>query len=140
MNEDSHCAFLIKQIHSELEKNANNMLREQDLTLSQASVLMELDQDHELELKQLEKRLHVAQSTTVGIVHRLEQKGFVEMLGSPDDKRVKIVRITESGQACCDSSKVNMQLADESLSRSLTDAEREILIVLLKKIRDSFQE
>ena len=41
--EEGVCAMLIKQIHSELEKNGNNALRSDDLTVSQISALMELD-------------------------------------------------------------------------------------------------
>ena len=77
--EEGVCAMLIKQIHSELEKNGNNALRSDDLTVSQISALMELDkaEGKQAELKHLEEALHIAKSTTVGIVKRLEQKGFV---------------------------------------------------------------
>ena len=65
MMKKEQCAVLIKQIHTELEKNANNALRQDDLTMSQISVLIELDKaiDKQLELKRLEQLLHVAQYT-----------------------------------------------------------------------------
>ena len=44
MTEAGACAVLIRQIHTELEKNANNSLRQDDLTMSQISVLSELAQ------------------------------------------------------------------------------------------------
>ena len=99
---EERCAVLIRQIHTELEKNANNTLRQDDLTMSQISVLIELEKavDKQLELKRLEQSLHVAQSTAAGIVRRLEQKGFIEGFTSPEDKRVKMVRITPEGLSC----------------------------------------
>ena len=48
MNEHEECGMLIKQINDQLEKDANNALRSEDLTLIQASVLLELEQrDHQ---------------------------------------------------------------------------------------------
>ncbi|MDO5424644.1 MAG: MarR family transcriptional regulator [Eubacteriales bacterium] len=134
------CAVLIKQIHSELEKNANNALRQDDLTMSQVTVLMELDraEGNQMELKQLERTLHVAQSTAAGIVRRLEQKGFVEGFGSPEDKRIKMIRITPTGQACCRKSEANMRKTEENLTAALTETEWSILVSLLQKVRSSF--
>lgn len=141
MYEENRIAILIRQIHTEWEKNANNMLRRDDLTLSQINVLMELDktQGNQMELKEMEKRLHVAQSTTAGIVHRLEQKGFAETVPSASDRRVKFVRITDAGKKCCDTARVNMRLEEEKFTSALTDEEQEQLTVLLQKVRDSFR-
>ena len=73
--EDS-CGALLKQINDELGKRANNAMRPQDVTMTQFSVLMALrhSSEGEMPLKGLEQSLHVAQSTAVGIVARLEKK------------------------------------------------------------------
>ena len=73
----------IKQIHDELEKQTNNQLRSADLTMAQVGTLVILNRSPEgrMPLKELEKRLHVAQSTALGIVSRLERKGLVEDAG-----------------------------------------------------------
>lgn len=140
MMKEERCAVLIKQIHTELEKNANNTLRQDDLTMSQIRVLVELDKapDKQLELKRLEQVLHVAQSTAAGIVCRLEQKGFIEGFINAEDKRVKMVRITPEGLACCRKAEANAQKVEENLTVTLTDTERSILVSLLQKVRDSF--
>lgn len=140
MTEEITCGLLIKQIHDELEKNANNALRRDDLTLSQISVLMELDKapGKQMELKELEKSLHVAQSTAAGIAKRLELKGFVESAGSPEDRRIKIIHITAMGMEYCRKAENNMRTEELSLTSALTETERVILISLLQKVRDSF--
>ena len=140
MDGENRCAMLIKQIHTELEKNANNELRKNDITLSQVSVLLELDgaEQNQMELKQLERNLHVAQSTAAGLVLRLEHKHLVESFGCEEDRRVKLVRITPRGKRCCENAKVNMQKAERDLTAALTDTEYEILMTLLQKVRDSF--
>lgn len=138
--EEGVCAMLIKQIHSELEKNANNILRNDDLTMSQITVLMELDKagEGQMELKELEEALHIAKPTTVGIVKRLEDKGFATSARSGQDKRIRVIQITPLGKECCHKAKENMRRAEMALTSSLTETEQGILITLLQKVRDSF--
>ena len=51
-------------------------------------------------MKELEHYFQIAQSTVVGIVSRLEKKELVEAFGDSSDKRIKVVHITPSGEAC----------------------------------------
>ena len=103
MQMDYMCGAMIKQIHDEIEKVSNRLLQLQRLTTAQMNVLMELNSAERstLSLKELEGILYVAQSTTAGIVVRLKQKGFVESFGDKRDRRIKNVRITDAGRACC---------------------------------------
>lgn len=141
MIQENDCGFYIKHIHDALQRDSNNILRSQDLTMAQVTVLLLLDDapNGTLTLKELEKRLHVAQSTAAGIVVRLEQKGFAEGFVSPDDKRIKLVRLTRSGKKCCADSEKHMKAAEEKLLSGLTEAEKEIFRVLLKKVSGSMQ-
>ena len=77
------CGSLIKIIHDSFEREANNTMRPQGLTAAQGTALQILfnEGNGQMTLKEFEKHLHVAQSTTAGIVSRLEQKGFVKCLG-----------------------------------------------------------
>ena len=133
------CGPLIKQINDELRKNANNALRGQDMTLAQLEALDLLEQapEGQYSLKELEHILHVAQSTAAGIIFRLEQKGFVEGFGDTEDRRIKRVRITPAGAECVHTALHHRAEAEKQLLSSLTEAEREIFYMLLKKVRDS---
>jgi len=130
------CGKLIKQISDEMRKQANNDMRAQNITLAQMSVLLELNSTptRQLTLKELEQRLHVAQSTAAGIVSRLEQKGFVAGLGDAADRRIKMVRLTESGTACVLNARQGMASAEARLLSGLTETEQEIFCALLKKV------
>lgn len=140
MTDVNNCASLIKQIHSELEKNSNNALRKDDLTLAQISVLLTLSEreENQMEQKQLEKSMHIAQSTVTGIVKRLEQKGFIESFTSSEDKRIKMIRITSLGLEYCKKAEINMKKAEKDLTSTLTENEYDTLLYLLQKIRNSF--
>ena len=139
MEEQRICGKLIKQIHDELRKNANNAMRSLDMTMAQLDALAELDSAPEKQrsLKELEQRLHVAQSTAAGTIARLEQKGFVESFGNAADRRIKLARITPAGMDCANSARQGMQEAEARLLSGLTETERDIFYTLLKKVRDS---
>lgn len=141
MDIQDSCGTLLKQIHDALEKQANNSLRADGLTMAQVGVLLMLDraEHRQMPLKGLEKALHVAQSTAAGIVSRLEQKGLVESFGDAEDRRVKVVRLSEAGAGCCRTADARMAEAERQLLSSLTEAERDIFILLLRKVRDSLQ-
>lgn len=141
MSERLSYSILLKQISDEMQKNANNYLRSQGLTLAQVGALLELYHapERRLSMKELEKRLHVAQSTTAGIISRLEQKGLAEGFGDSGDKRIKLVRITQSGiENVLDGEKEAFRTEEQLLS-GLTEAERSIFYTLLKKVRDTLQ-
>lgn len=133
------CGLLLKQINDEMRKNANNAMRAQDMTLAQLEALVQLEQapDGQHSLKELEQLLHVAQSTAAGIISRLEQKGYVEGFGDAGDRRVKLVRITPAGRECVGAVLHHLAEAEERLLSGLTEAERDIFYLLLKKVRNS---
>ena len=130
----------IKQIHDELEKQINNQLRSEDLTMAQVGTLVILNRTSEsrMPLKELERKLHVAQSTALGIVSRLERKGLVECFGDPADRRVKMVQITDNGIHCCHMAVRHVKMAEEHLLAGLTDEERAVFYTLLLKLCKSF--
>lgn len=135
------CGTLIKQIHDGLEKQANNSLRPQDLTMAQVRVLIELRfaPERKMALKELERRLHVAQSTAAGIVARLEQKGFVESFGDANDRRIKMLRITPAGEECCQLADQNMAEIEALLLSGLTETESAIFFSLLERVSNNLK-
>lgn len=141
MEERKACGELLKKINDELEKNANNALRSQDLTLTQLGALLELNSaaDGQLTLKELEKRLHIAQSTAAGIVSRLERKALVASFGDLEDRRIKIVKITSAGIERVQKTDSHRIKAEERLLSGLTETEKSIFYSLLKKVCDTLQ-
>lgn len=141
MSETTANGFLIKQIHDALEKRANNELRSTGLTMMQVSVLLALSdaEGQTLSMKELERHFGIAQSTVVGIVSRLEQKGLAEALSDEADKRIKLVHITESGNACCGEAAIHMSEAEKLLIGSLSDEECCTLNALLTKVLEALR-
>lgn len=141
MEKERSYGALLKQINDELKKNSNNELRSQGLTATQAGTLLELYHapERQLPMKDLEERLHVAQSTVVGIISRLEQKKLVESFGDPHDKRIKLVRITQAGIENVLKANQDMMQVEQHLLSGLTEAEQSILYTFLTKVRDTLK-
>ena len=140
MSKNYSCGTLLKQIHDIMEKNANNVLREQDLTISQSGVLVLLDEKEGKTalFKELEKDFGVSQPTMVGILNRLEQKDLVEVLNDSEDKRIRKAHLTHKGADKCKEGYKHMNSAEAQLLKSLTDDEKKEFNRLLLKIRKSF--
>lgn len=139
MQKETSGAF-IHQIHNTIEKSVNNQLRKKGLTFSQMNVLITLVSVSEkrLSFKELEKRLTLAQSTTAGLISRLEQKGLVSVLGDKDDKRIKYVEITALGTKYYEDAELEMNEIEEKLVFCLSETERKTFLSLLKKVNDTF--
>jgi len=141
MKQENSCGSLLKLIHDRLERNANNELREGSLTLVQVSILLFLQDapKGEATLKEIEHHLHVAQSTTVGIAGRLEQKEFVRIQNSNIDRRIRIVAITEKGKACCADAESNMNRTEERLLCGFSPEERAQVKQFLKRMGENMR-
>lgn len=140
MPKNYSCGTLLKQIHDIMEKNANNVLREQDLTISQSGVLVLLDEKEGkmASFKELEKDFGVSQPTMVGILNRLVQKDLVEVLTDSEDKRIRKAHLTQKGADKCKEGYKHMNSAEEQLLKSLTNNEKKEFNRLLLKVRKSF--
>ncbi len=140
MPKNYSCGTLLKQIHDIMEKNANNILREQGLTISQSGVLILLDEKEgkTATFKELEKDFGVSQPTMVGILNRLVQKDFVEVLTDSEDKRIRKAHLTQKGADKCKEGYKHMKSAEEMLLKCLTDDEKTEFNRLLSKVRKSF--
>lgn len=90
---------ILKQINDELAKRANNALKKDGLTFSQAGVILTLGEKQKegMSIKELSRSICVAQPTMTGIIDRLQEKGIVQSCSDRNDKRVRMVTLTEKG-------------------------------------------
>lgn len=142
MKQEEKCGVLLHQIHNALEKRGNNQLKKKGLTFSQIHVLANLMDAPEkrLSFKELEKRLALAQSTTVGLISRLEQKKLVAVSEDREDRRIKFAAITPRGLACGKDAEKEMDQIEAELLDALSEEERESFRRMLKKIDAALQK
>ena len=126
---ESEAVGYIKHINDCLKKRANNSLRKEGLTLMQSHVLLKLQDapDQRMTFKEIEKDLHVAQSTTAGLLRRLQEKNLIDCCDDPKDKRIKIACLSQKGESHCAQVRHNIAQANRLMVSGLTQEEIDTL-------------
>lgn len=141
MNDNLARGQLIKQLNDAIERRANNFFRQNNLTMVQMWVLLSLNEKDEktYSFKELERILGVAQSTCAGIVNRLALKKLVDCFTDPNDKRMKLVRITPAGEKCCLDATQNIKKLEQTMFHGISEEEQVIFQSLLQRIYENMK-
>ena len=89
--------------------------------------------------KELESILNVAQSTCAGIINRLAAKEFVECFTKPNDKRIKLVHLTEAGEKYVRDVEQEIEELNDILYSGVSPEELDTLFSLLQKLYDNIK-
>ena len=123
--------YLIKSINDKLKVRADAELKQYHLTMSQSRVLVYLrSRGGQTTQKEIETFLDVAHPTVVGLVSRMEQKGYVTCWPC-EDGRNKYVKLTPQAEAIDKDMQENMHANEEMLLAHLSPEDRERLRDLL---------
>lgn len=127
--------FLIKLIHDCIRRDANCELKNMDLTLSQMRILAYLHshKNKTVSQKNIENYLAVSHPTVVGLLKRLEVKGFVTTSFSLDDKRMKNIYLTGKDQELKEAMEKHRDKTEAKLLNGFTQEEKILLSMLLEK-------
>ena len=131
---------LLKKISCRMGARADAEMKEIGLTFSQARVIGFISRHgRSVPLKSIEEGMGVSHPTTTGIVRRLEAGGFVTVSTSDEDRRSKIVTLTDKAG----SAEARLSSGKEKLSAALTDGftkdEKEELFRLLSKLEENMK-
>ncbi len=75
-------------------------------------------------------------SSGMGVIRRLLDKGIIEEFPNPEDKRGKLLRLTEKGTESVKQAYQEVPKAAHLVSRNLSEPEKRQLLRLLKKMDD----
>lgn len=88
-----------------------------------------------LTISELAARLDVGNATTGQLVDRMARSGWVVRSPSETDRRAQIVRTTDRAQQTLRELEPRQALLEHSIFQDLTEAERQVLLSLLQRIR-----
>lgn len=114
----------------------NTFLQESGLRLRHYALLRFLATSEGALQRELSTRLGYDPSAIVGLVDDLEKLGFAERRPSPDDRRSRIVVLTENGRGFLrDTDEAGLRVTNELLG-PLDATERETLHTLLQRVAE----
>ena len=113
-------AILIKKAALEFDKVANPIFAEYDLTASQYRVIKYLyaQPAGTARVVDLERQYSMTHPTTLGLLDALEKKGFTSRVENPNDKRGKLVALTDK------SNQMRSRAVRRRRSRRVSDTKR----------------
>ncbi len=124
---------LITKIDKHISKRERHTAAPFGLTPSQVKVILNIDNDHSLTHSHLAKKCHFSKSTLSEILDIMERKKLIERRRCDKDRRKVYVSLTPKGFSCRNS--LLMYGSSHKISRdiSMTDLEKKLLYILLKK-------
>ncbi|WP_409522433.1 MarR family winged helix-turn-helix transcriptional regulator [Nitrincola sp. MINF-07-Sa-05] len=96
---DDQLCFALYSATNALVRRYRPLLEPFDLTYPQYLVMLALWQQDDVSLGELGRATLFDSGTLTPLVKKLEHKGVLQRLPSPDDERVKRVVLTEAGKA-----------------------------------------
>jgi DNA-binding MarR family transcriptional regulator len=89
---------LMRKLMDSCHSLARNILREEDLSLSQYYVLHLIKTSPQAQMKNIKNNLCVSGAYATSIIDKLVKKGFIERYRGKDDRRVVRVKLTDKGK------------------------------------------
>jgi DNA-binding MarR family transcriptional regulator len=105
------------------------------VSMTHMHVLWMLQHHGELPMSRMAELLDVSFSNATGIVDRMEEKGLVERVRVPDDRRVVLVRISPGGNQALDETEAIKQDRLQAILGHLDGAQTVRLASCLEDIR-----
>lgn len=126
---------LFKVIHERMQTAADADLKAQGLTFAQGQVIVFLAEHGSRALqKEIEASLGVSHPTVTGLVSRLEKSGFVRTWTDAEDRRNKVVELTDKARETGDRLRGTMHERDRALLAGLDEREQAELIRMLRQV------
>lgn len=140
--ENRKLGFYIKRLSNAYDSFKNADLKEFDLTAQQFETIMFLhkNSDKTINQKDIEEYFKITAATASGILKRLELKGYIKRVVSPNDSRFKEIILTPIGEELRNNIRARMDCNDKALINGFSEDEYETLIGYLKRIINNVKE
>ena len=128
--------FHIRLAHVAVYRHFMETFSDLELTQKQVSVLWLVSDNPGVAQTDLAQRLHMDRATTMGIINRLEGRGYLRRGPSPQDRRRKTLYLTEKGDQVLSHARDAIWEHEKWLKSRFTKKEVQTLMSLLDRIHD----
>jgi DNA-binding MarR family transcriptional regulator len=106
----------------------------QGLTPVQYAALQAVANAPGVDQRTLARSIGLDTSTTGGVVDRLEARALLQRSANPDDRRVRLLHLTDAGRALLAQAQPAMLRAQQRILEPLPPAERETFLRMLRQL------
>jgi len=128
--------FHIRLAHGAVYRHFTETFAHLDLTQKQVSVLWLVDDHPGVAQIGLAQRMRMDRATTMGIVNRLESRGYLVRGKSKSDGRKQTLNLTDAGRKALVTAKSAIHQHEQWLKSRFKDKEVDKLIELLTRIHE----
>jgi DNA-binding MarR family transcriptional regulator len=111
-----------------------------DLTAVQYAALVAIGAHPGVDATRLSEIIYFDRSTTGDVLDRMEGKGWIQRESTPNDRRIKLVKLSPTGHDVLQQVEAGIRRVQERLLAPLSDAEAKTLVRLLAKIADGAED
>lgn len=110
-----------------------------NLASSHGFILFLLSQNESLTMREISEKINRDKSTTTQLIKKLESLGYVKTASSPEDSRIKLVKLTPQGIKYNDTTSAISERLKDKFFTDLSDSEISKLESTLDKISENFR-
>ncbi|HWV54802.1 MarR family transcriptional regulator [Pseudorhodoplanes sp.] len=105
-----------------------------DLTPVQYAAMVAIMENEGIDATRLSAQIAFDRSTLGNVLERLETRGLVERYPSPDDKRIKLLKLTAQGRSVTRRAEEGVRRTQERILAPLNAKDRRVLLALLAQL------
>ena len=125
--------FLINALSLNIKHQLDLRLKAHHLTVHQFGILLNIYKRGPLTQKEIAQQTSGDEPTTARLMKRLEEKGCIERVVDADDKRKRLVSLSQEGVALLQEILPHAQAVNKKVTEVLSEKEKETLLMLLNK-------
>jgi MarR family transcriptional regulator, organic hydroperoxide resistance regulator len=118
---------------TEMKCAASDRIVRLGISMAQLNIMYLLHRSGEMTMSRLAEGLNVSMSNATGLIDRMEERGYIERTGVPEDRRIVVVGLTDAGRQVLDE---HDAITDELLRTVLARLEPSQLLGVAKAVSD----
>ena len=127
-----YLSYRVKRLYLLISQRIDEALKPHGLARSQWQVLARVSRAGTLTQKDLQHAMQIESATLTGIIDVLQGRGWLERLGDPSDKRLRVLRLTDEGATRLATVPDPFEVVERRMLEGIDVAEREHMEGLLE--------
>lgn len=131
---EDQVGYVLRKAHQRATAIFQTTMPDAQITPTQYTALVRLKEEGEVSQNQLGRLTAMDPATIQGVIRRLVERKLVQIRPDPDDRRRRLLRLTEAGEAHVDSLIPSGPEVSKRTLEPLDEEERRTFMALLQRL------